>query len=278
MFGYIVCNKSELTKEQVERYQSFYCGLCFALKKRYGQLERIGLNYDMVFLAIMLNGLYEAPEQSRMSRCLVHPFKESLVTDNQYIDYAADMTILLTYYKCLDDWNDERKHTSRTFGRILKKDYDRLKEMYPRQCKAVEESLKRLSDIEKDENSIPDDAVNCSGQMLAELFVFKDDFWAKTLRSFGYELGRFIYLMDVALDYEDDIKKGNYNPLIRLNKKPEEMEEILSMTIGNAVALYEKLPIVQDEQILSNVLYRGVWQQYYAKVIGKEEKNDKRPV
>ena len=27
--------------------------------------------------------------------------------ENQYIDYAADMTILLAYYKCKDDWKDE---------------------------------------------------------------------------------------------------------------------------------------------------------------------------
>ena len=59
MFGSIVCNKKELTKEELERYQSTYCGLCRAIKNRYGQIERIALNYDMTFLAILLNGLDE---------------------------------------------------------------------------------------------------------------------------------------------------------------------------------------------------------------------------
>ena len=40
MFGYIECNRSKLSREELERYQSVYCGLCRTLKERYGELER----------------------------------------------------------------------------------------------------------------------------------------------------------------------------------------------------------------------------------------------
>ena len=81
--------------------------------------------------------------------------------------------------------------------------------------------------------------------------------------------------MDATLDYEEDKKKLNYNPLFEMEKKPEEMEPILSQVIGNAAFQFEKLPIIQDVNIMRNILYGGVWQQYHAKVTGKEEKHGK---
>ena len=47
MFGYITTNPTELPKERNERYQAFYCGLCHTLWKRYGNLGRATLSYDM---------------------------------------------------------------------------------------------------------------------------------------------------------------------------------------------------------------------------------------
>lgn len=275
MFGTIICNKEELTEEELKRYQSAYCGLCRALKSRYGQIERMTLNYDMTFLALLLNGLYEEKEISKPIRCPVHPFKQKEIMENKYIDYAADMTILLAYFKCKDDWEDEHKTSKKMYGKILQKDYERIIKEYPRQSRCVEESLIELSKIEKSATSIPDEAVNCSGKMLSEVFVYEEDFWADSLRKFGYELGRFIYLMDGALDYDKDKKKHNYNPLFLMNKKPEDMEPLLTQVIGNAAFQFEKLPIIQDANIMRNILYGGVWQQYYAKVKGKEkeEKN-----
>ena len=79
--------------------------------------------------------------------------------------------------------------------------------------------------------------------------------------------------MDAVLDYEHDKRKRNYNPLLVMNQKPEEMEPILIQAIGNATAIFEKLPILQDAGIMRNVLYGGVWQSYYAKIKGKEEKH-----
>ena len=234
MFGSIICNKNDLTEEELKRYQSAYCGLCRSLKLRYGQVERFSLNYDMTFLALLLDALYECEEKIQEVRCPVHPMKKKPVIGTKYIDYAADMTILLAYFKCKDDWEDEHKKSSRMYGKLIRKDYENIIKKYPRQSKSVEDSLKRLSIIEKSADSIPDEAINCSGMMLSEIFVYEEDFWSDALRRFGYELGRFIYLMDATLDYEEDKKKLNYNPLFEMEKKPEEMEPILSQVIGNA--------------------------------------------
>jgi hypothetical protein len=128
--------------------------------------------------------------------------------------------------------------------------------------------------MERSPDTSPDEAVNCFGRIMAELFVVEEDFWSNSLRSFGYHLGRFIYLMDATMDVEKDRKTGNYNPLNTLGKKPEEMEIPLSMIIGEATGEFEKLPLVQDVHLLRNILYGGVWQQYYARRDRKEQSHD----
>lgn len=135
MFGLIVCNRKVLTKEEQERYQAVYCGLCRAIKKRYGQIERLSLNYDMTFLAILLNGLYEENNDSKEMHCPLHPLQKRRIFENQYIDYAADMTILLAYYKCKDDWKDEA-------NQIVIQAQKKLKEEGKQMDKAVKKQLK----------------------------------------------------------------------------------------------------------------------------------------
>lgn len=272
MFGYVICNKEGLEPQELDRYQSFYCGLCRALGNKFGPMERISLSYDMTFLALFLTALHEPEEKTSQFHCAMHPIHKKAANENLYIDYAADMTVAVAYYKCLDDWEDEHNHISKRYGKILEKSYKQVQLKYPRQCESIARSVRELKNIEKDGEAKPDEAVNCSGRMMSELFVYEEDFWSNSLRTFGYELGRFIYLMDAAMDYKQDLKKGNYNPLIKMQKKPEEMEDIMAGAIGRATEQFEKLPIVQDAHLIRNILYGGVWQQYYAMLHGKEKK------
>ena len=36
MFGFVVADAGALSEEEKERYRAVYCGLCFALRDRYG--------------------------------------------------------------------------------------------------------------------------------------------------------------------------------------------------------------------------------------------------
>ncbi len=258
MFGYIICNKEKLEQEE-KRYQSAYCGLCKDLEKRFGQLARISLNYDMVFLILFLASLYEPEEEDYEFSCVMHPIHKKKAMVNIYTGYAADMTVALSYYKCLDDWQDEHKYLERWYLDRLETSYRKVEKCYPRQCKAISEGIKKLNEIEHSPFVQPDEAVNCFGRLMSEIFIYKEDFWSNSLRNFGYHLGRFIYLMDAAVDYKKDRKNNNYNLLVQMGKKPEEMEEILEMLIGEAARQFEKLPLVQDVHLLRNILYGGVW-------------------
>lgn len=275
MFGYVRANVADLTEEQKIRYRAYYCGLCQALKDRHGQLGRLALTYDMTFLTMFLSSLYEPEEKTGDMRCLVHPAKSHGFVRNAVSDYAADMTIALTYHKCLDDWQDDGKRSAKAYAGALSKAYQRVKVQWPRQTEAIEEELRSLGQVEKCQEPSPDAAANCFALLMAELFVMKEDYWHNALRTFGAALGRYIYLVDAACDYEKDKKTGGYNPVLLLDEQPEDMREYLTQTLGQASAAFETLPLVQDEDILKNILYSGVWQSYN-EMIEKRKDGNKR--
>ena len=43
---------------------------------------------------------------------------------------------------------------------------------------------------------------------MAELFDYRQDHWSPELRSIGFHLGKFIYLLDAYDDLEHDQRKG----------------------------------------------------------------------
>ena len=71
--------------------------------------------------------------------------------------------------------------------------------------------------------------------------------------------------MDAYEDVEEDMEKGRYNPLIRKFSDPdfeEEMKTILTMMMAGCCKEFEKLPILENAEILRNILYSGVWYRY----------------
>ena len=64
MFGFVTANMKELNRQQQDRYGAVYCGICRGIRARGGQLARLGLSFDMAFLALLLMSLYEPEETS----------------------------------------------------------------------------------------------------------------------------------------------------------------------------------------------------------------------
>ena len=275
MFGYVRPNLTDMTAEEQARYRAHYCGLCHAIGARHGQLARMALTFDLTYLTIFLGSLYEPEEASGEGKCIPHPVKRHSWTRSRVTDYAADMTIALTYHKLLDDWQDDHNLAAKGASAWLKKAYAKVSAAYPRQCEAIERTLRDLAEVEKRRDPSPDAAARCFGELMAELFVMDEDYWANALRAFGYSLGRYIYLLDATCDYDKDVKSGSYNPVILMEKKPEDMRDTLELLLGDASAAFEKLPLIQDEGILRNILYSGVWQGYNEYLHRKDKKMNK---
>lgn len=262
MFGHIQANLADLSPEEKERYRSCYCGLCRCIGKRHGFLAMLALSYDLTYLSMLLSALYEPEESCKNCRCIIHLCKKKSSVTNSCTEYASDMTVALTYYKCLDDWKDDRNLIRWLYAKLLKKSYDQVKQQWPGQCETIERELEVISRIEDSKSTEPDAAANSFGRLMAELFVLKDDNWAPYLRALGYSLGKYIYLADAAVDYRKDKRNGSYNPLNYIETKPEEMKPMLAGILADASKAFEFLPIIQDAHILKNILYSGIWLKY----------------
>ena len=267
MFGYVTASWKELTPEQEQRYNGIYCGICRQIRQRSANAARLALSYDMAFLALLLMSLYEPEEESGDRACALHPCKSKGWVDNDYIRYAADMNVALSYFKALDDWQDDHKLTARAVSSLFGPYYQQIAQRWPRQCAAIERCIRQLSTLEKENCPNPDEPANCFGQLMAELLVYREDLWADTLGQMGMALGRFIYLGDAARDYTRDRRKGKYNPYIAMGMEENwpRWEEYLVLAMGRCTAEYEKLPLVQDKALLDNILYSGVWTNFRKK-------------
>lgn len=267
MFGYVTIARPELKIKDEETYRAFYCGLCRALKKRHGLAGQSTLSYDMTFVVLLLSALYEPPTEAGSTWCAIHPRGRRPIVKNQVLDYGADMNLLLAYYNLLDDWLDEKRISAKLGSDLMKKHVRKVEENYPRQAKAVRDYLKEIADTEQKGEADPDSPAGATGVMLGEILAREpEDPWSPTLRKIGFYLGKFIYLMDAYEDLERDLEKGNYNPLIPWGRTraqvADRVQEALTQVMSEATLAFERLPIVEGEDLLRNILYAGVWVRF----------------
>ncbi len=276
MFGYITVNQPEMKFKEFDVYRSFYCGLCHSLKTRYGSIGRITLSYDMTFLAMLLTGLYETETKHLQTRCLPHPIKKHRAMINEFSDYAADMNVFLSYEKCVDDWNDEKKYLGGIGTLMLKGKNRKIRELYEKKMKFILDKLDKIHMVERINDLNIDLAAGYFGEIMGEIFAYRQDEWEEDLRKMGFYLGKFIYLMDAYEDIEDDISSGSYNPFKELYVEEtfeETVRKILTMMMAECCRAFERLPVVENIDIIRNILYSGVFAKYDIISRKRREKN-----
>ncbi len=277
MFGYLAADPARLSPEELARYKACYCGLCRCLQERHGTLSRLTLNYDMTFLVLLLQSLYEPEEQGGEGNCLIHPFASRAWQRSEITAYAADLNLALAYLKRLDDWEDDGSLLALSQAKALRGAYERVCADYPRQCAAMKKGLEALGRLEREKIEDPDAAAACFCSLLGELFVWREDRWSNTLREMGDALGRALYVMDACMDLPADTVRNRYNPFRRFYGLPDNEQRfraILQMLMGDCVRAFDRLPLVQDASLLKNILCLGLWTQFDRRFLKKEEKDD----
>jgi len=265
MFGYVIVNKAEMKFKEFDIYHSYYCGLCHALKERYGAVGQLTLSYDMTFLLMLLTSLYEPVESYSKGKCIAHPFEEHETRKNLFSDYIADMNVILSYYKCMDDWEDERKVHKLLFGKLLEGKTSEFQEVYRDKVHDIHMLMHEIREKEKQDCQDIDTMAGIFGKIMARIAAVREDEWTENLYHLGYSLGEFIYFLDAYEDIEEDIHKNRYNPLKNRYGKDdfeEDCHTILTMMMAECCREFEKLPLLENVEILRNILYSGVWCRY----------------
>ena len=135
----------------------------------------------------------------------------------------------------------------------------------PQKEQIIRKNMNLIHECEKRMCLDFDLASGCFGEIMAEIFAWRRDEWEKELRHMGFFLGKFIYLMDAFEDVEQDQKTGNYNVFLKEYGQAgfsQKAEKILSMMMAECARAFERLPIVENTEILRNILYSGVWCRY----------------
>lgn len=267
MFGYVVVNKGDLKFREFDTYHSYYCGLCRSLKERYGFKGQLSLSYDMTFLVMLLTGLYEPEIGEKRTKCMVHPLGRQLTRRNEFTDYGADMNVLFTCYKCRDDWEDEKKLLKLAYGKLMKGSFKGIGRKYGEKVKRIDSLMRRITREEQSGTEDIDRMAGLFGEVMGEIFAVRSDEWEDNLRNLGNYLGKYIYILDAYEDIEGDLKSNRYNPLKDRYEHPdfdEEIRAILTMMMTECCREFEKLPILDNVEILRNILYSGIWYRYEA--------------
>ncbi|RKL62519.1 hypothetical protein DXT63_10805 [Thermoanaerobacteraceae bacterium SP2] len=289
MFGYIKPYKPEMKIKEYEVFKAYYCGLCKELGKRYGLFSRFSLNYEHTFLAIVLSALSDESIDMKLEPCIAHPFgKRPVIKNNEYIAYAADMNILLTYYKFQDMKKDEKKFPG-TFGSLaFYNQFKKARSKYPEKAFAIEQNLRALDALERERCASIDKAAEPFANLMKEILPYPgmkfEESIVPDLEHIAYNLGRFIYIIDAYDDIEKDMKNRSYNPILlqfgkqlknneggdpggsffRGSAKEEAKEWVcfnLTFTLSLIDRSFEKLEFKKNRGIIENVVKIGLYKE-----------------
>ncbi len=275
MFGYIVPEKPEMKIKEYELFRAYYCGVCRSIGKRHGQLKRLTLNYDSAFLAVLLSAIAQERIKVQKKRCVAHPLeKRHMISESSIVDYASDINIILAYYNLEDKKRDEASVISTSALVLLKRVFRKLRKQYEDKCEFMESQLNELTRLEREKCASMDMAAEPFAKLMEEITAYEpvctDGKTEKILRWIGYNLGKWIYLIDAYDDIENDLKNQNYNPLIYQfgydiqdvsefkQKIQSKVEFTLIYSLNEISRAFELLEIKANKGILENIIYMGM--------------------
>ncbi|MEG1577185.1 MAG: DUF5685 family protein [Oscillospiraceae bacterium] len=264
MFGYVRPLRGELKVKDLEAYEAVYCGLCHTLGNRYGFAARMTLNYDFVFLTMLLahgEGTFHACTK----RCAAHPaHKKNVCAAGPAMEAAADESLILTYWKLRDNVADSgfwKGLPARVSAAILHGGYQKAAALRPEFNSAVVLHLKELQELEAANSPSLDRTADTFAKILSAAASDEDEKTRRAMEQLLYHVGRWIYLVDAVDDFADDQKSGDYNPLnTRFSGEPD--FDYLRKTLENsrnlACSAYQLMDVSPRGAIIENILYLGL--------------------
>jgi len=266
MLGYVKPVKGELKIKEYELYRGYYCSLCRALGKNYGNFSRLFLSYDVTFFLIFVYALKKnfSPD-FRKGRCPFNPLKvchyTSVKTDE--FDFATAFSVIMTYYKIKDNISDDSFFKRIKYYVVLPFvffKYKKAKRIHPEIDRIVSKSISEQSELEKEKCSVSDKAAHPSAVALAECFkMYSDNENTDDLfYRFGYCLGKYVYLTDAYDDIDKDKKRKNYNVFLNNNYTDEQILRSIRMCISELINCLDSFELKMNKEIINNIIRLGL--------------------
>ena len=267
MFGYVRPLKGELKVAEFEQFRAVYCGLCHMLSRRYGFGARFLLNYDLAFFAAAGDGV-ESAAKPEYKRCIASPFrKKCILCAGKGMELAADLTIILGYWKLDDAVRDEgffKGLGSRFLRFLLKPYYRKAKRFRPELCEKVAEQMQALSELESERCESIDRTADAFAGILSA--AGEELGFEEAARMF-YHIGRWIYVIDACDDLSEDFGDRRYNPVaerFRLegaldDETKKRIEGTLAFSLDAAWEAAREIDFGRESALIENTLRLGLY-------------------
>ena len=268
LFGYVTPAKPEMKVREFESYRSVYCGLCKQLKRDYGFASRMLLNYDLVTVALLADGLSGEEGRPCAQRCIASPLrKRCMLQETRGLRLAAAALVLLSWYKLADDVADEtlgKRLAARAARLALRGAHKKAAAAFPDLDGSLAAETARQQKLEAEQSQNPDEAAEPTGRMTGAIFALcaENEAQVHILQRLGLFLGKILYWLDAAEDYGKDAEKGRYNVFrlagLEQAQAVERTKVLCRMAAGEAARCYNLLDLRLNRPIFDNIIFLGL--------------------
>jgi hypothetical protein len=291
VFGYLRPYKPELKMKDFAVYKAVYCGLCHTLGRRYGFLSRMILSYDATLMCILGMSIKDVCSGFEKRRCPVKPHKKcDAARQNPVMDYWADESVILGYYKVKDNLRDGslgKKTVSLLTLPFVSAIYKKAVKKNPFAGQCADEYIKAQTEAELKDCASIDEAAQPTAILMARLLSHNADGAAQSrvIERMGFFIGRWIYLADAADDLDKDIKRSEYNPFAAALpgnsaekgiERTKLAESLLNSCVYEITAALALLEIRRYDDIIGNAFYLGLPEVEKAVLSGLDQKERKK--
>ena len=274
MFGYIKTYKPEMKIREFDAYKAVYCSLCRQLHKDYGLFARFTLNFDYTFLAMIRMAAIQSPTSVVKGRCPYNPFAKcnNVVCGDDSLSFSAAVAMMMFYYKLQDNRHDEgigKRIISFLCLPLAALWHKKAARRYPKAEQIIAEFCHQQQLLEQTDTISLDEAAHPTADALASLFSYEidNDSTRRILAAIGYNVGKWVYLIDALDDFKKDLEKKRFNPYAsRLGKNISQSQltdfakHQCNVCIDEACAAYALLPKKNFSPIIENILLLGLEQ------------------
>ena len=247
MFGYIKPCKALLSEDEAALFKSYYCGLCRRLGNDYGLHCKPLINYECVFLALLMDSMHN-PIPAAPGRCFLPPFQRCQFAAGEALGYAAAINVLLSYYKIKDNWQDDRQARAWVGEMLLRSSAAEASLRYPDAARDIESNIADFNRLEAQQPEQPNELSHQSGIILQSIFKYccSRSPYQEALGWAGYHIGRWVYLVDAFDDLPEDLARHRFNPFLGAYTK-DIHNDIWSFRESLAAVIEAELYISLDE-------------------------------
>ena len=278
MFGYVTPDKPNMYMRDYVLFRAYYCGLCHTMKKESGQLARLTVNYDAAFIAAFFHDLTGEKREIVEKGCILNPRKRPVVAETPLMREIARLNLILAGMKLADDRADGDSNFFRRLALSCR--IKRARKRAPDLAAMADECLARQIAEERSGAFL-----NAAAEPFADLMrrVFRRFAAEKTseaVEQIGYLLGKYVYFIDALDDYDEDVRKGRFNPFRRTfgaasfaalkEEKGEDLAFIMEDLVKGVENAYKEVDMGENEGVITNTLWYGL-RARIATVLNRED-------